>query len=194
MRRRITDLVGFLDDLTSEAKKLDETSAGLTHEISKLDETLRRVRHSTLLDDTRAIIETNETITLLEKDLQRVHEQLAYRRRAQGEGSNLTAVQQRIEKLRQEIKLLEDNQRSPIEVTKTLTAWYQALLSETRFPALRDAFIDTETYLPFVRNQLYPKLSSKGAISLAVVAYHLAILEYALQPSSRSRFPRLLIA
>ncbi len=193
VRRRIADLMAFLEDLKTEAQKLDEQSALLDKEVAELDQTLHRIRRSTLLDETRAIIETNETIGLLEKSLQRVHEQLAYRRRAQGEGSNLAAVQQRIENLRKEIKLAEDTQLSPVDVTKDLSAWYQALLADIKFPALRDAFVDDKSYLPFVRNQPYPELSSKGAISLAVVVWHLGLLEYALKTNSRSRYPRLLM-
>lgn len=193
VRRRITDLDGFLEDLVKQAKQFDDQSEVLAKEVAELDQTLHRIRNSTLLAETRAIIEMNETITLLEKSLERVKEQLAYRRRAQGEGSNLAAVRDRVEKLRRDIELAEASQLSPDEVTKDLSAWYQALLAAVEFPALRDAYVHPKRYLPYVREQPYPQLSSKGAISLAVVMWHFAVLEYALKDQSRSRFPRLLM-
>ena len=193
VKRRITDLEAFLEDLGNQAKQLDDDRAALTKEIEDLDHRLRRIQQSTLIAETRAILQTNEAISLIEQKLERVREQLAYRRRAQGDGSNLAVIRENVARLRDEIKRAEESRLSPIEVTKDLSAWYQALLSDVKFPALRDAYVDAKSYHPHVRNQPYPELSSKGAISLAVVMWHFAVLEYALKPGSRSRFPRLLM-
>jgi hypothetical protein len=56
---------------------------------------------------------------------------------------------------------------------------------------MRHSRIDPATYLPVVRNQPYGQLSSKGAIALVMVAWHLAVLRYALSPGSL--VPRLLM-
>jgi hypothetical protein len=56
---------------------------------------------------------------------------------------------------------------------------------------MRDSRIDGATYFPFVRNQSYSQLSSKGAIALAMLGWHLSLLQYALL--NGSNFPRLLM-
>jgi hypothetical protein len=118
-------------------------------------------------------------------------EQITYRKKAQGEGSNLLALQERIRRLRDELAKAEKSRVSPHELITQLSALFVETLKSIRFPALEDARIDDQTYLPYVRNQPYPELQSKGAISLCVVAWHLGLLQYAL--NEHSRFPMLLM-
>lgn len=193
VRRRIADLDAYLEDLSTSRSRLEQQRAVLVTAINESDQTLRRVTESTILPATRAILETNELASLLRKQLERVREQLSFRRRARGEGSNLALLQEKIEKLRAEEGQARQNRLSPEEVIKDLTAWYQALLAEVGFPTLHNAYIDQVTYRPFVRGQPYPALSSKGAIALSVTLWHLTLLEFAIKPQSRSRFPRLLM-
>lgn len=191
--RRITDLDAYLADLSETAAKLDLKREDLAKAIRDIDQVLHRVRESTALPETRAIVAGNELVARLEKRLERLHEQVEYRKRAQGEGSALAAVSQRVRALQEAHRLAIENKRSASAVVQDLTAWYQALLSDIKFPALTDAFVDLTSYRPFVRGQPYPELSSKGAISLAVVMWHLAVLEDALKVGSRSQFPMLLM-
>jgi hypothetical protein len=193
VRRRISDLDGYLEDLNTSRSRIEQQRAALATAINESDQTLRRVNESTILPATRAILEANELVSMFRKQIERVREQLAFRRRAQGEGSNLALLQEKIEKLRAEEEQARQNRLSPEDVIKDLTAWYQALLAEIGFPTLHNAYIDQATYRPFVRGQAYPALSSKGAIALSVTLWHVALLEYAIKPHSRSRFPRLLM-
>jgi AAA domain len=191
--RRIHELDAHLGELSEAAGKLDARRTEVHAAVEELDQTLRRVRESSVLPETRAIIEGNEVVARLENEQKSLREQIEYRKRAQGDGSSLAAVNQRVRELRERQRLAMENKRSPEAVVKDLSAWYQALLSDIHFPELRDAFVDATSYRPFVRAQPYPALSSRGAISLAVAAWHLALLEQALMPDSRSLFPRLLM-
>lgn len=191
--RRITDLDAYLADLSATADKLDARREERAKTIREMDEILHRVRESTVLPETRAIVAGNELVAKLEKRLERLREQISYRKRAQGEGSALAAVSQRVRELQEAHRLANESKRSASMVVQDLTAWYQALLSDIKFPALTNAFVDLASYRPFVRGQPYPELSSKGAISLAVVAWHLAVLEESLKGGSRSQFPLLLL-
>jgi hypothetical protein len=191
--RRISDLDAYLADLAAAAARLDTQREDRAKIIRETDQILHRVRESTVLPETRAIVAGNELVAKLEKRLERLQEQIEYRKRAQGEGSALAAASQRVRDLQEAHRLAVESKRSASTVVQDLTAWYQALLSDIKFPALTNAFIDLSSYRPFVRGQPYPALSSKGAISLAVVAWHLAILEDALKVDSRSQFPLLLL-
>lgn len=192
-KRRISDLDAYLSDLTTTVAKLDAQREDRARAIRDMDRVLHRVRESTLLPETRAIVAGNELVARLEKRRERLREQIDYRKRAQGDGSNLAAVSERVRDLQKAHRLALESKRSASTVVQDLTAWYQALLSDIRFPALTNAFVDIASYRPFVRGQPYPELSSKGAISLATVAWHVAVLEDALKADSRSHFPLLLM-
>lgn len=191
--RRISDLDAYLADLMATAAKLDARREDLTKTIRDIDQILHRVRESTVLPETRAIVAENELVARLEKRLEQLNEQIQYRKRAQGEGSALAVVSQRVRDLQEAHRLATESKRSASAVIHDLTAWYQALLSDINFPILTNAFVDLSSYRPFVRGQPYPELSSKGAISLVVVAWHIAVLEDALKAGSRSQFPLLLM-
>jgi hypothetical protein len=191
--RRIRDLEAYLVDLEATVAKLDTQREERVKAIGEMDQVLHRVRASTVLPETRAIVAGNELVAKLEKRVERLREQMEYRKRAQGEGSALAAVSQRVRDLQEAHRLAVESKRSASTVVQDLTAWYQALLSDIKFPALTGAFVDLASYRPFVRGQPYQELSSKGAISLAVVAWHLAVLEDALKAGSHLQFPLLLM-
>jgi hypothetical protein len=64
-------------------------------------------------------------------------------------------------------------------------------LAEIHFPYLEGARIDPNTFRPIVRESEYGALSSKGAVSLVVTAWHFAMLKYALR--RHSIFPMVLL-
>jgi hypothetical protein len=191
--RRITDLDAYVKDVEGTIRGLEQQRLALEKERSSLDGVLRRIQASTLLAETRAIVEANETLSALETRRRRIDEHVMYRKRAAGEGSALLALEERIRQLREVDRLAREHRMSPEAVIGDLSAWYQALLSDIRFPELREAAIDKGSYRPLVRGQPYRELSSKGAISLAVAAWHLALMEYALKSESPSQFPCLLM-
>jgi hypothetical protein len=191
--RRIADLDSYVKDVEATMRGLEQKLTEVEKERFSLDGTLRRIQASTLLAETRAIVEANESLSALENRKRTLQERIAYRKRAAGEGSTLIALQERIRQLREIDRAAQERRVSPDSLTGDLSAWYQALLADIRFPELRDAAVDRGTYRPIVRGQPYRELSSKGAISLAVAAWHLAVMEYALKAGSSSQFPCLLM-
>lgn len=191
--RRIADLDTYVREVEAVMRSSEQQRADVEKERFSMDITLRRIQASTLLSETRAIVEANESLSALENQKRRLEEQIAYRRRAAGDGSTLVALQERIRQLQEVNRAAQERRVSPDAVIGDLSAWYQALLADIRFPELRDAAIDKSSYRPIVRGQPYRDLSSKGAISLAVASWHLAVMEYALKADSSSQFPCLLM-
>jgi hypothetical protein len=188
--RRVSDLDAYLNDLALTTARLE---AQRDEKVRAIREMLRRVRGSSVLPETRAIVAGNELVAELEQRHSRLRERIEYRKRAQGEGSTLEALSQRVAELQEANSLAINSKRSASAVVQDLTAWFQALLADISFPTTTNSYVDLSSYRPFVRGQPYPELSSKGAISLVVVAWHLALMEDALKEGTRSRFPRLLM-
>jgi hypothetical protein len=190
-KRRISDLDGYIADVENTVQELDKQQEKLGRELQGLDAALRRVRETTFLPDTAAVVDLTQAIALVDKEKRQAQEHLELRRKARGEGSNLLAVMDRVRRLQDEVTKAEASKASPEEVVGALSALFVETLEAIQFPEMRDSRIDLATYRPMIRNQAYGELSSRGAVSLAIVAWHLAVLRYSLD--NGSRFPRLLM-
>lgn len=190
-KRRISDLEGYIADLEKTVTDLDSQRAKLTTELKEIDAVLRLAREASVLPDTLAVVDITQALALVDKQKRQAQEHLSLRQKARGEGSNLLAVMERVGRLREEVSKAEASKSSPEEVAGILSELFVETLRAIRFPEMRDARIDSATFLPRIRHQAYGELSSRGAVSLAIVAWHLAVLRFALDKGSR--FPRLLM-
>lgn len=59
---------------------------------------------------------------------------------------------------------------------KQLSETFSTILSSFEFPNLYEAYIDTKSYLPYVRGHKYSDLGSLGAVTLITMAYYLSIM------------------
>ncbi|MBF1722337.1 MAG: hypothetical protein HXP00_06975 [Streptococcus sp.] len=59
---------------------------------------------------------------------------------------------------------------------KQLSETFSTILSSFEFPNLYEAYIDTKSYLPYVRGRKYRDLGSLGAVTLITMAYYLSIM------------------
>lgn len=190
-RRRISDLEGYIADVENTVRELDKKQERLGRDLQGLDAALRRVRETSVLPDTAAAVDLTQAIALVDRQKRQAQEHLELRRKARGESSNLLAVMDRVRRLKNDVAKAEASKTSPEEVVGELSTLFVEILHDIRFPEMRDSRIDLATFLPMIRDQAYGALSSRGAVSLAIVAWHLAVLRYALDDGSR--FPRLLM-
>lgn len=190
-KRRISDLEGYITEIEKTLTGFEEQVERLNAELKEIDSALRRVREAAVLPDTAAVLNITQAIALVEKQKRQAEEHLELRRKARGEGSNLLAAMERVRRLQEDVARAEAFKSSPEDVVVGLSRFFVETLQAIRFPEMRDSRIDPVTFHPMVRNRAYGELSSRGAVSLAIVAWHLAVLRYALEKGSR--FPRLLM-
>jgi hypothetical protein len=190
-RRKISDLESYIEEIESDVAKLGARRASLLEDKEGIDRSLIRLRQITLLPDTKEVMEISEALSAVSQRIEQTEQQLYLRHRAQGEGSNLLAIEDRVKSLRDELDAASKRRKSPEEVVHSLSTLFVDTLKQIEFPELSDSWIDPDQFIPFVRKQPYRSLSSKGAISLAMTAWHIAVLRHAL--TNDSRFPRLLM-
>lgn len=190
-KRRISDLEAYIADVENEGQELDRQIEKLGRELQGLDVALRRVRETSVLPDAAALVDLSQAIALVDREKRQAQEHLELRRKARGEGSNLLAVMDRVRRIKADVAKAEASKTSPDAVVRAISTLFVETLQAVRFPEMRDSCVDRATFRPMIRNQAYGELSSRGAVSLAIVAWHLAVLRYALE--NGSRFPRLLM-
>ena len=71
---------------------------------------------------------------------------------------------------------LEDNNFDKMAILANLTTAFTAVLQAFQYPKLSNSYIDTNSYLPYVRGQKYKTLGSLAGVSLITMAYYLSIL------------------
>lgn len=106
----------------------------------------------------------------------------------------LENIRTELESLREKQARLEDTLREARVPKKgrleALRRIYENILIELEFPGFESCRIDTHTLMPYINGSLYIH-QGIAYTGLAVIAYHLALLELSLQ--EKTFFPRLLI-
>lgn len=191
VRRRVTDLEAYIDQLAATLEQLSRSRGDAQQEMRRLANAITRVQQTTLLPSGRVLAEVGEALSLVERRRSAAREQLFLRERAQGQGSALLAVRERVRRLGEEQAVLARSTPQVEKVVAALAKQFRQILTELRFPYLDGLGIDPKTYYPVVRGAPYAAVSSKGAVSLVVTAWHLALLSCAFEEPSR--FPMVLL-
>jgi len=111
-----------------------------------------------------------------------------------GQAKALATIKERLDQLKQEQAELEDRLAEARKPYKSrldaLRQIYERILREVNFPDLRSCQINSRSLMPYIDNNLYVHTGTalKG---LAVVSYHLALLELACR--EETLFPRMLV-
>lgn len=189
LKARIKDLETYVAEVQEEQRTKTAHVRGREREIRDLDSTLTRLEQTTLLPQTRILVELNEAVALTAARRKQLEEHRAFRERSRGEGSNLLRVQDRIRRLREGLATAQ--RPSPEAVLNRVSDLLVETLRDIGFPILHGIALDARTYAPIVRDQSYAALQSHGAIALVSASWHIALLRYALE--ERAAFPMLLM-
>lgn len=190
-KRRITDLEQYLSQLRETQGRLERSETEAQKEVRELTRALERVQQTTLLPSARMMGEVGAALAIVERELATTRELLFLRERAKGQGSALLAVRERARRLQEQLSKLREEAPDAQETLGALAELFRNTLRSIRFPYLDGVGGDPGAYQPIVRGARYGAVSSKGAVSLIVSSWHLAMIRLAL--SAPSRHPMLLM-
>ena len=81
-----------------------------------------------------------------------------------------------IKELNTNIRDLQKNSVSEDELFSQLSSTFGEVLSAFEYPKLSNAYIDSKSYLPYVRGRKYDDIGSLAGVSLITVAYYFTLL------------------
>ncbi len=191
LKRRVADLEAYVRDLAAVQTELETARRERLTSLEDIDSLIHRLEPAALFPEMREMLQLEAAIGLTDSKLRQRREQLALRQRAEDELKNISIVEDRIRALRDDLEERQANRPSRDEVVSQMSSLFAEVLRNIQFPDSRGARIDARLYIPIVRDQAYGELSSKGAIALAVCAWHLAALRYFL--TSGGLFPSLFL-
>lgn len=145
------------DNINSDEEKLDNLTRQYINPLAT-EISLLSIKSGQLYEEKKSL---NESLKFIE-ELTNL-EMLLSEKRIEVEG-----IEEQIE--RQKYKDAKEDK------LKQLSETFSTILSSFEFPNLYEAYIDTKSYLPYVRGRKYSDLGSLGAVTLITMAYYLSIM------------------
>jgi hypothetical protein len=189
LKRRAGDLEAYINDLSDLQSDLGKRRVRLEQQLEGVDAAIRRLQPAAIFPEMQELMQLQAAIGIVESRTRQLHEHVALRERAEAEATTIAGIEARATEIARELEERQTNRPSRDDVVNALSAHFNDVLHDIRFPNLQGARIDSRTYVPVVREQLYGELFSRGAIALAVASWHLAALRYCLD--SHNLFPML---
>lgn len=189
------------DDINLQIEEAEGVLKGVIKEREELQNRLKQLEQQrndigrTLDDESRAyvspavdmLLEQANTIALKEAALTQARHLLE-------QAGALETIRTGLEKLRDKKAKLEDDLREARNAKRArleaLRRIYENILIELEFPGFESCRIDPFSLMPYINGALYIH-QGIAYTGLAVIAYHLALLELSLQ--EKTYFPRLLV-
>ena len=189
---RVKDLDSYVAELDVEKSTREKRKTALLRVLDETDDSIAQIKQASVFPKDEALLQLTHLLSDARNSMARLREYMAFRKKAQGEGSNLLNLEQRINDLKARQEAQKAERPKSDDVIAELSVAFVDKLKNFQFPyALDNAYIDGQSYLPIVRGQLYTEIRSNGAIALIQCAWHFAVLEYALK-HEQSLYPRCL--
>lgn len=176
LKRKSNELVKFIEE---EDKKYNRILSEYNYNINKLKEAEAELQH--LYKDyvnphmeqiellSYEIGQRNRLLLELQQNLNMLEEVERYEQ-------IIKTKEDSIKNIKENIKTIKENAIDKQDLIKRLTQEFTSILTDFEYPKLSTAYIDENTYLPFVRGRKYNDIGSLAGVSLITMAYYLAVL------------------
>lgn len=180
---RVRDLDSFIKEVEQRLEQSQSRQRAAGKERAELAESLRRFEKQMLLPISRRLVEVNEQVSRNEAARRELDLFNKMTRIAQGEGTPLLAVQERISRLGRDLRELAAVAVDVSTVRTDLADLLNQRLEDVALSSLQPVEVG-EDFLPHLRGDLYGNLSSKGAISVVMSLWVLVMAQYGAEGSS----------
>lgn len=189
------------DDIDIQIEEAEAVLSSVTRERGELQASQRQLEQQrndigrVLNDESRAYVSPAVDILLEQANTIALKEAaLTHARSLLEQAESLETIRTELEALREKQATLEDTLRDARVAKRgrleALRRIYENILNELEFPGFESCRIDPHSLMPYINGSLYIH-QGIAYTGLAVIAYHLALLELSLQ--EKTFFPRLLI-
>ena len=178
---KIRELIDFIELQDSEIDQISKEIENIIKKRAKSEEKLNNAQQVFISPFIAKIEELNRELGEIDKQIENIDVTNKVQLELAEISSEIHIAEQRFEDLVKQIKSLEDENVNFDSVIEQLSKTFFNVLKSFDFPKLTDAYIDSSSYLPFVRYVRYDKLGSGGAATLITIAYFVSILKTCLQ-------------
>jgi hypothetical protein len=178
---KIRELIDFIELQDSEIDQISKEIENVIKKRAKSEEKLNNAQQVYISPFIAKIEELNRELGEIDKQIENIDVTNKVQLELAEISSEIHIAEQRFEDLVKQIKSLEDENVNFDSVIEQLSNTFFNMLKSFDFPKLTDAYIDSSSYLPYVRHVRYDKLGSGGAATLIIIAYFVSILKTCLK-------------
>ncbi|MEG1567721.1 MAG: hypothetical protein RR347_08560 [Anaerovoracaceae bacterium] len=191
IKRKVTELKKFID---SEDKKYDDMLSSERQLQKELSETETELQHL-YTDYVNPYLEQIELLNYEIGNRNRLVSELEQNQKMFDEVDRIEQLlkdkETAVDNLKANIKKLSEVTPDKQVVLNGVSSRFSEILKAFSFPKLSNSYVDSKTYLPYVRGLKYDDIGSLAGVTLITMAYYLAILLEGL--SDDSFHPNLLL-
>jgi hypothetical protein len=180
IERRLRELKDYMDDVEAELARLLRQRDGQDQSVltlqTELDEATREVITPYIAQRDTALTEVNRAVEALAV-LDGRRKMMAS---VDAKADDVTRLAGQLSELNRRIRETVDNRVDRSDAIGAITTRFDYILRELHFPKLADAHLD-DRLIPYVRGQRYDRIGSAGAMTLATIAWELAVFQLAYE-------------
>lgn len=180
LNSKLNSLIIFIDNQKETLDNLEKRRNKIVLNVNQIENDINSIQKEFI----SPYIEKIETLNRQIGEISKQIENLDLSLNVQGElsllSNNIQKEENKLSAIRDQIKEIEEEETNFDEIIKKLSSIFAKTLEDFNFPKLYNAYIDSKSYLPYVRGVKYDNIGSLGAVTLINIAYFMSILEVSL--------------
>lgn len=178
---KLNQLVEFIELKQTEIRDFDNKIKSNQESLNSINEKINNIQSVYVSPYISKVEELNQAIGELREHLKKINENVKIQKEFSQIADEITSEELKLQQLIEDIKKLEEENIGSDKIFAELSKTFDNTLKAFDFPKLSNAYIDSSSYIPYVRGIRYNDLGSLGAVTLITVAYFLSILKISIQ-------------
>lgn len=192
LNSKLTSLLTFIENQNEILENLENRRTKILFSINKIEIEINNIQKEFISPFIEKIETLNREIGEINKQIENLDINLNVQSQLATLSNEIQKEENKLSDIKNQIKDIEDEETNFDEIIKRLSNIFEKTLKAFDFPKLHHAYIDSKSYLPYVRGVKYDNIGSLGAVTLINIAYFMSILEVSLS-LKKSYHPKVIL-
>ncbi|MFL9830975.1 hypothetical protein ABS764_08955 [Flavobacterium sp. ST-87] len=192
LNSKLNSLIVFIDSQKNNLESIEKRKNKIVITISQIENEIDSIQKEFISPYIEKIESLNRQIGEIIKQIENLDLSLNVQAELLSLANNIQREENKLDLIKKQIKDIEEEETNFDEIIKKISSIFQNTLKDFNFPKLYNAYIDSKTYLPYVRGIKYDNIGSLGAVTLVNIAYFMSIMEVSLS-LKKSYHPKVIL-
>lgn len=192
LNSKLTSLISFTSTQEETLENLQKRRSKTLFKINEIENEINLTQKKFISPYIEKIEALNREIGEITKQIESLDTNLNVQIQLGTLANEIQKEENKLTEIKSQIKDIESEETNFDEVLNRLSSVFQRTLKDFEFPKLYNAYIDKQSYLPYVRGVKYDNIGSLGAVTLINIAYFMSILEVSLA-LKKSYHPKVIL-
>lgn len=192
LNSKLNSLVEFIDSQKDTLENLEKRKNKIVIVVNQIENDIDIIQKEFISPYVEKIESLNRQIGEIIKQIENLDLSLNVQAELSSLANNIQREENKLNLVKNQIKEIEEEETNFDEIIKRISSVFQKTLEDFNFPKLYNAYINSKTYLPYVRGIKYDNIGSLGAVTLVNIAYFMSIMEVSLS-LKKSYHPKVIL-